>query len=68
MREFPNLHLSRTFTLLTSFLCALVLLASCASSTPSTYADWKAMQEVKAQAAKMLKAAEGTVFKPAGTK
>jgi hypothetical protein len=56
---------SDAYTLLASISCTVVLLAGCATSTPSTYAEWKAKQEVKAQSSRMLEAAKDVVFKPA---
>jgi len=46
------------------FVC--VLLSGCATRTASTYQEWKDKQEVKAQAARMMKAAEWVKFR--GTK
>ena len=53
--------------LLICSLSVLILLSGCTSTRSySTYRQWKDKQEVKTQAKKMLKAAEGVTFK--GTK
>ena len=64
MKHNPKSLLSLALVcLLLVLVCAL---CGCATSQPSTYREWKDKQEVKAQAARMLRAVEGVTFK--GTK